>query len=42
MVTLGDAKYSIYQGLRSLPRRPYLVACAPLRIGAWTYVAWPW
>jgi hypothetical protein len=26
MVTRGDAKWSIYQGLRSLPRRPYLVA----------------
>jgi hypothetical protein len=26
MVTLGDAKWSVYQGLRSLPRRPYLVA----------------
>jgi hypothetical protein len=26
MVTRGDAEWSIYQGLRSLPRRPYLVA----------------
>jgi hypothetical protein len=25
MVTLGDAEWSVYQGLRSLPRRPYLV-----------------
>jgi hypothetical protein len=35
MVTRGDAKWSIYQGLRSLPRRPYLVAmrivCGELR-----------
>src|SRR5690242_132864 len=26
MVTFGDAKFSIYRGLRSLPRQPYLVA----------------
>jgi hypothetical protein len=26
MATLGDAKDSIYRGLRSLPRQPYLVA----------------
>jgi hypothetical protein len=35
MVTLGDAKWSVYQGLRSLPRRPYLVTmwilCGELR-----------
>jgi hypothetical protein len=35
MVTFGDAKYSIYRGLRSLPRQPYLVAmwilCGELR-----------
>ena len=35
MVTRGDAEWSIYQGLRSLPRRPYLVAmwivCGELR-----------
>ena len=42
MVTFGDAKYSIYQGLRSLPRRPYLAGMAPPRIGVWTCAAWPW
>ncbi len=35
MVTRGDAEWSFYQGLRSLPRRPYLVAmwilCGELR-----------
>jgi hypothetical protein len=35
MVTFGDAKSSIYRGLRSLPRQPYLVAmwivCGELR-----------
>jgi hypothetical protein len=41
MVTRGDAEWSIYQGLRSLPRRPYLVAmwilCGELRI---LYAPW--
>jgi hypothetical protein len=45
MVTFGDAKDSIYRGLRSLPRQPYLgcpsSACPP-RIGVWTCAAWPW
>lgn len=41
MVTFGDAKFSIYRGLRSLPRQPYLVAmwilCGELRI---LYAPW--
>ena len=41
MVTLGDAKDSIYRGLRSLPRRPYLVAmwilCGELQV---LYAPW--